>query len=143
MNKNIKVLFSYDQNGFHVDSWKIIFADHVTEKELKSDLSQIQKLVKSVLKTSNITITVMELADSGMYHAEDKIRYCLDHWMIDNAWTMDFRPYNGHDYSDIHKLNFVKDTDMIKYVIKDIEKYVRQAMEVEPESSLYSQSLNK
>lgn len=136
-----KIELSYEKDGFRTNQYKSIFYDHVTEINFKEDVNAIKKVIKSVLKTSDIMITIQSM--DSQYNTTEIIRYCLRHGMWNNAFDMDYRPWNGHDYGDKNPLTFVSESQMVLWTNMDIKRQLREILGDIPEKEcLYSQSFN-
>lgn len=121
--KNVKIELSYNKDGFHMNQWKVLFYEHITEQTMKEAVQQIKKIVRNVLKTDDITIDVMEHEFGGTV---SKMRYCLNHWGENGNSKMDYRPFNGYDFSDVHDLTFCDNSQMVLWLGKSIKDEIRK-----------------
>lgn len=137
---NVKIELSYNQNGFHMNQWTILFDEHITEETLKADIQQIKRLVRNGLKTDNVMIDVMEHEYNGTI---SKIRYCLNHWVEDNGhFTLEYRPFNGFDFSEKTLYTFYGQSQMVTFLGKSIKEHVRKIIPEIPEKiSKYASSI--
>lgn len=141
-NKSMVVQLSSNDGFFSVDHNKTFFFEHETTKSMKENVQHIKKAVAKLVKTSEVTIDILSMDEN--YKRTDEVRIICNISDWSESYTVDFRKFNGYDFSNSTVFNFVSTTDLVKFVYSKLTLYTDVIMSSLPEDkSLFAQSLDR
>jgi hypothetical protein len=136
MEKNYEVVVRGNEGVFTVSKRIVLFHNHVTEENVQEVFSAIKKEVKSLLKTSQVTIDFLESGSS--YNSKDRKRLILSNY----DFNLQVRPFNGIDYSNVKEYTFTSQNDMLKYSLNVLKDDFNEVMgEIPLETSRFTEEL--
>lgn len=127
-----------DEGIFRIEKYLSIFHSHVTEKNLMETMKEVKKEIVKLGKKSDLIITIYSMNEN--YHSENIHRYVTRKW--DNN-ILESRKYNGFDFGDIKEITFVNNTDLIKFLMKQIKEHVQSIIkDIPSEICYFAQSID-
>jgi CRISPR/Cas system-associated endoribonuclease Cas2 len=141
MAKSVSITMSGKNGIFSVENKASLFLGHTTQTNLIEYLKEIKKVATSSIKSNELMVTICSM-DSNC-HRTDEVRF-IYRGAYAGTIVLDVRKYNGYDYSDSKELHFTKDSDLTKYLMKEMETTIKRIMGTLPlEQSYYSQILDE
>lgn len=139
--KNVRIELRGSEGIFRTEKNLSLFVTHETTVSVKEKFAALRKEVVKFLKDGELMIDLFSMDENCRSTSEVRMIPVSRDWR--DAHELDYRKFNGYDFSDKELYKFVDNKSLVKYVMKEIEKFVSETMGELPENeSWFSRKLN-